>query len=89
MLATASLGAIWSSTSPDFGVSVIDKLNYLILKMYSWASTNGHLSTMASLFCFPGYVVVHYFYPWFKSYFPLFWGMVMCDKEFETKENNI
>ena len=39
MLATASLGAIWSSTSPDFGVSVIDKLNYLILKMYSWAST--------------------------------------------------
>ena len=56
--------------------------------MYSWASTNGDLSTMASLFCFPGYVVVQ-FYPWFKSYFPLFWGMVMCDKEFETKENKI
>ena len=87
MLATASLGAIWSSTSPDFGVSVIDNYD-LILKMYSWASTNGDLSTMASLFCFPGYVVVQ-FYPWFKSYFPLFWGMVMCDKEFETKENKI
>ena len=93
MLATASLGAIWSSTSPDFGVSVIDnnyctflKLNYLILKMYSWASTNGHLSTMASLFCFPGYVVVQ-FYPWFKFCFSLFWGMVIYDKEFKTKEN--
>ena len=34
MLATASLGAIWSSTSPDFGVSVIVNYN-LILKMHS------------------------------------------------------
>ena len=73
MLATASLGAIWSSTSPDFGVSVIDNYN-LILIMHSWASTNAHLSNMASLFCFPGYVVVQ-FYPWFKFYFPIFWGM--------------
>ena len=30
------------------------------------------------------YVVVP-FYPWFKFYFPLFLGMVMYDKEFETK----
>ena len=30
------------------------------------------------------YVVVQ-FYPWFKFYFPLFWCMVMYDKEFETK----
>ena len=29
------------------------------------------------------------FYPWFKFYFPLFWGMVMYDYEFETKENKI
>ena len=34
------------------------------------------------------YVVVQ-FYPWFKFYFPLFWGMVMYDNEFETKENKI
>ena len=34
------------------------------------------------------YVVVQ-FYPWFKFYFPLFWVMVMCDNEFETKENKI
>ena len=27
------------------------------------------------------YVVVQ-FYPWFKLYFPLFWGMVMYDNEF-------
>ena len=30
------------------------------------------------------YVVVQ-FYLWFKFYFPLFWSMVMYDKEFETK----
>ena len=24
---------------------------------------------------------------WFKFYFPLFWGMVIYDNEFETKEN--
>ena len=29
------------------------------------------------------------FYPWFKYYFPLFWGMVMYNIEFETKESNI
>ena len=34
------------------------------------------------------YVMVH-FYPWFKLYFLLFWGMVMYDNEFETKENRI
>ena len=34
------------------------------------------------------YVAVQ-FYPWFKFYFPLFWGMVMYDNEFETKENEI
>ena len=27
------------------------------------------------------YVVVQFF-PWFKFYFPLFWGMVMYDNEF-------
>ena len=32
------------------------------------------------------YVVVQ-FYPWFKFSFLLFLGMVMYDKEFETKEN--
>ena len=25
----------------------------------------------------------------FKFYFPLFWGLVMKDNEFETKENKI
>ena len=34
------------------------------------------------------YVVVQ-FYPWFKFYFPLFWGMVMYDNEFKTKKNKI
>ena len=34
------------------------------------------------------YVVVQ-FYPWFKFYFPLFWGMVMSDNEFKTKGNKI
>ena len=29
-------------------------------------------------------VVVH-FYPWFKFYFPLFWGMVMSLKQKEIK----
>ena len=29
------------------------------------------------------------FYPWFKLYFPLFWGMAMYDNEFKTKENKI
>ena len=24
------------------------------------------------------------FYPWFKFYFPLFWGMVLYDNELET-----
>ena len=32
------------------------------------------------------YVVVQ-FYPLFKSYFPLFWGMVMYDNEFKTMGN--
>ena len=35
------------------------------------------------------YYVVVQFYPWFKFYFPLFWGMEMYDNEFETKENEI
>ena len=34
------------------------------------------------------YVVVQ-FYPWFKFYFLLLWGIVMYDCEFETKENKI
>ena len=33
--------------------------------------------------------VVVQFYPWFRFYFPLFWGMVMYDNKFETKENKI
>ena len=34
-----------------------------------------------------GVFVVVQFYPWFQFYFPLFWGMVMHDNEFKTKEN--
>ena len=34
------------------------------------------------------YVVVQ-FYPWFKFYFPLFWGMLTYDNEFKTKGNKI
>ena len=33
-----------------------------------------------------GHVEVQFF-PWFKFYFPLFWGMVMYDNEFEPKES--
>ena len=29
------------------------------------------------------------FYPWFKFYSLLFWGLLMSDNEFETKENKI
>ena len=29
------------------------------------------------------------FYPWFKFYFPLSMGMVVCDNEFETKESKL
>ena len=37
-----------------------------------------------------GYVYVAVqFYPWFKLYFPLFWGMVMYENEFKTKEKEI
>ena len=31
--------------------------------------------------------VVVQFYPWFKFYFPLFWGLVMYGNEFKTKGN--
>ena len=30
--------------------------------------------------------VIVQFYSWFKSYFPLFWGMVTYDNELKTKE---
>ena len=33
--------------------------------------------------------VVVQFYPWFKFYFPLFWGMVIYDNEFKTKGNKL
>ena len=33
--------------------------------------------------------VVVQFYPWFRFYFLLFLGMVMCGNEFKTKENKI
>ena len=33
--------------------------------------------------------VVVQFYPWFKFYFSLFWGMVIYDNEFRTKGNKI
>ena len=33
--------------------------------------------------------VVVQFYPWFKFYFTLCWGMAMCDNEFKTKEYKI
>ena len=32
--------------------------------------------------------MVH-FYPWFKFYLPLFWGMVIYDNEFKTKGSKI
>ena len=36
------------------------------------------------------YVIVKIqFYPWFKLYVLLFWGRVLYDNEFETKENKI
>ena len=30
--------------------------------------------------------MLQFLHPWFKFYFPLFWGMVMYDNLFETKE---
>ena len=35
------------------------------------------------------YMLWFNFFPWFKFYFPLFWGMVMYDNKFKTKENKI
>ena len=53
-------------------------VRYLIYSTFTTKPTN-----------FFVYVAVH-FYPWFKCYFPLFWGMVLYDhNEFETKENKI
>ena len=36
-----------------------------------------------------GIDVVVQFCPWFKFSFVLFWDMVICDNEFETKKNKI
>ncbi len=52
------------------------------------------LRTPAPSFCSmtlksAGVDVVIKFYPWFKFYFPLFWGMVMYGNEFKTKGNII
>ena len=44
---------------------------------------------LTSLFCVDHVYGVVQFYPWFKFYFPLFWGMVMNDNKFETRENKI
>ena len=48
---------------------------------------------LTSIFCVEVVYVVVQFYPWFKFYFPLFWGMVISaviyDNEFETRENKI
>ena len=33
--------------------------------------------------------VVVQFYPWFKFYFPLLWGVVMYDNESKAQENKI
>ena len=41
---------------------------------------------MSTITSFSIYVVVQ-FYPWFNFYFPLFFGMVIYDNEFETKGN--
>ena len=38
--------------------------------------------------CLQVYVVVQ-FYPLFKFYVPLFWGMVLYDNEFKIKKNKI
>ena len=40
-------------------------------------------------FGYPYVYVVVQFYPWFKFYFPLFWGVVMYANESKTKENKI
>ena len=53
-------------------------VRYLIYSTFTTKPTNFFVN-----------VAVH-FYPWFKCYFPLFWGMVLYDhNEFETKENKI
>ena len=43
---------------------------------------NGKFSHMSARYDFGFVYVVVQFYPWFKFYFPLFWGMVMYDNEF-------
>ena len=37
----------------------------------------------------PGEYVVIQFYPWFKCFFSLFWGMVIYDNEFISMGNKI
>ena len=51
----------------------------------SICGTNG----IQFVFCIYDICVVVQFYPWFKFYFPLFWGMVLYDNEFKTKGNKI
>ena len=57
---------------------------------FSRQNDAGSLASNTRLLCqvAGGYVVVQ-FYPWFKFYFLLFFGMVIYDNEFETKENKI
>ena len=49
----------------------------------------GNYGWKRSLLLFWMYMLWFNFFPWFKFYFPLFWGMVMYDNEFKTKENKI
>ena len=65
---------------------IVWELTYL--QIFIKSQTVLHKQFCASIFIQYIYVVVQ-FYPWFKFDFLLFWGIVMYDNEFETKENKI
>ena len=48
-------------------------VSLLLLNLLKKQRHFGHLCTEMS-----------FWDPWFQFYFPLAWGMVMCDNEFET-----
>ena len=66
-------------TLPSLVVSSRKQVIYLYLR----------LSVRVRILVTRTYMSWFNFYPWFKFYFPLFWGVVMYANESKTKENKI
>ena len=62
--------------------------NIRLMSLWDFSVFIGNIRLINYMSSVHVYVVVQ-FHPWFIFYLPLFWGMVMHDKKFETKENKI